>query len=263
MLTRFDDFIAAIGYSALPPPAPRGYGLALAWPDVDLPGISKDSGWALISELTWSEAGGGIRDLCWARDEEAVTVTIFVSGEGEAVAREWFLARAAATSAPEIPYQRSGLELGQLAVETVGPFKQEILWIFHNVVFHLRAIASEINLKPIAGRFQELAAAANKTDDLNTKRPPVAGVALARGRVGQQLRVPILLEPPADLLQRYQAAVRTEGNAIDFVGFDGNEALFNLLAVGADHLTIDVTDRRTLLSNRIEVQVEVERAQPQ
>jgi hypothetical protein len=255
--TRLDNFTAAIHFSELPPPALEGHGLAPTWQAADVLEVL-GPGWDVISDLTWCELRGGVRDLSCARGEEVVTVAIFVSGEGDAAARKWFLLRASANSAPEIPFRRSNLDLGQLAVETEGRLKREILWLFHNLVFHVRAIGTPISVRAVAERLQQRAAVEG-VHDLDPSLPRTRALDTApRKKVGELLRVPLLEQPPADLLRQYEVEIRTGGKALDFVGFEGNEALFEPLAPGIDHLTIQVIDRSTLLSSRIEAEVEIE-----
>lgn len=258
--SRLDTFTTAIRFFELPLPDSAGRGLAPAWQEADLDEALGDPGWELTSDLTWYEMGGGVRDLSFARGEEAVTITLFVSGAGEAAAREWFLVRASSTAAPEIPFRRNDdLGLGQLAVEMEGSLSREILWLFHNMVFHVRAIGSQISVRAVARRLQQRAATSQEVHDLAPSRPKMAALESApKRKIGDLLRVPVLEQPPEDLLRRYEIEVSTEGEAIDFVGFEGNEALFEAQAPGIDHLTINVIDRDTLLSNRIEADVEVE-----
>lgn len=258
--SRLDAFAVAINFFELPPPAPHGRGLVPSWPSVNPADILGD-GWVLTTELIYSELRGGVKDLFYSRGEEVVTLTIFVSGEGEAAAREWFLARASATSAPEIPFRRSQLSLGQLAVETDGPMIRELLWLLHNLVFFLRAINTGIDLEEVAHRVQQNTVTSGEIHDLAASSPKVAPVAPATGTVGQLLRIPILLKPPSELLQHYEVAVRTKGNAIDFISIEGNYALFELQKAGIDSFTIDVIDRQTMLNRRIEAEVEVKSPQ--
>lgn len=256
--TRLDHFTAAVRFSELPPPAPPEYGLAPSWQEEDLEQALGGQDWTLTSELVWQEPEGNVRDLCFVREKEVVTVTIFVSGEGDVAAREWFLARASASTVPEIPFRRSNLELGQLAVETEGPLTREILWLFHNLAFHVRAIRTQASVRAVAERLQQLAATEGP-HDLTPSRPRMADrEAAPKRKVGELLRVPLLEQPPADLLGQYKIEVRTRGNGLDFVGFEGNEALFEAQVPGVDHLTINVIDRSTLLSNQVEADVEVE-----
>jgi hypothetical protein len=257
--TRLDKFTAAIHFSELPPPALEGHGLAPTWQAADMLEVL-GPGWGVISDLTWCELLGAVRDLSFARGEEVVTVAIFVSGEGDAAAREWFLLRASANSVPEIPFRRSNLDLGQLAVETEGRLKREILWLFHNLAFHVRAIGTPISVQAVAERLQQRAATEGPPHDLAPSRPRMADreESVPKRKVGELLRVPLLEQPPADLLRQYEVEVRTEGKGLDFVGFEDNEALFEVQAPGTDHFRINVIDRSTLLNTRIEADVEVE-----
>lgn len=258
--SRLDDFTASIGFSELPPPESGERGLAPSWSKADLEEVLGEPGWTSASDLTWYELGGAVRDLSFVRGEvEVVTVTIFVSVEGDTAAREWFLLRASSNSAPEIPFRRSELNLGQLAVETEGRLKKEILWLLHNLAFHVRAIRSQIPVREVARRLQQRVAASEELHDLGPSLPKTAAMEPEpKRKKGELLRVPVLEQPSEDLLRRYEVEVSTQGKALDFVGFEGNDALFETPASGVDHLTIRVIDRDTLLSNRIETDIEVE-----
>ncbi|MES1242243.1 MAG: hypothetical protein ABUT39_11540 [Acidobacteriota bacterium] len=259
---RLDNFTAAIGYSELPPPATPGYGLAPSWQEEDLERALGGQDWTLTSELVWHEKMGNVRDLCFVHENEVVTVTIFVSAEGDKAARQWFLDRASASTVPEIPFRRSDdLELGQLAVETEGPLMREILWLFHNLAFDVRAIRTQASARAVAERLQQRAAGSEEgVRDLSPSFPRMAAreESAPSTKVGDVLRVPLLEQPPSDLLRRYEVEVRTGGEALDFMGFEGNEALFEAQAPGIDSFEINVIDRSTLLSNQIKANIEVQ-----
>lgn len=259
--TRLDQFTAAIRFSELPPPASPGYGLAPSWHEEDLEQALGGQDWTLTSELVWNEPKGNVRDLCFVRENEVVTVTIFVSGEGDDAARDWFLIRASASTVPEIPFRRSDLELGQLAVETEGPLEREILWLFHNLAFDVRTIRTQASARAIADQLQQRAAASGGIRHLAPSFPRMAAKEESlptKQTVGDLLRVPLLEQPSADLRRQYEVEVRTRGEALDFVGFEDNEALFEVQAPGIGHFEINVIDRSTLLGNRIKADVEIE-----
>ena len=139
---RIDDFRARIGFERLAPVAKRV--LALVWPDPVTLLSRSGLAWQLTSVRFYSYSTFADSEKTWElqfgadpADYRRLEVEVYAYSSPRR-AREGFLRLASNTTMREIPYDRSKLLLGELAIEGQCPERPSVIWIRKNVVVVIR-----------------------------------------------------------------------------------------------------------------------------
>jgi hypothetical protein len=197
--------------------------------------------------------------LGWKRRERQITAEVFVSGTGPGPARERLLKIATDTTKMECDMDLGPADLGDLSIQDVSPPFEELIWVFRNVCVMINNDGTGPEILPMARRIQTFMEA-HVVKDLARHVPSVIGIEISPTpvRLGDTVSVRAKLAPDAapaaELLTEYRLA---GADLLSPIARKGLEATFMAREAGHTAFEILVVDRKTLLSPKAGVVIDV------
>jgi hypothetical protein len=214
-----------------------------------------ESGWQLLVANTGYQDQGAVRGYFFGRgDRERLSIEIFVSSEGALPARNFFMRRALSSPLLNPPFKIEISDevraLRLITSEQNTHNEQALLYLYKNVTFEIKSLGSSVNIRTIAESLLSIAMAHTEAP-INDKRPvlPASTEIEVSLLASSPITIP-LPEGPDDLgnFLRYRIQVRTEGDAVEFAGFENDNAKFRIEKSGVSIIHLQAVDIRNLLS---------------
>lgn len=249
---RIDEFKARIGYADLEKMEETPAAVKLDWSALPRVPLLAGAGWKIKNErISSGKAGTALRRWVLEQGGEQVLLQVFVSSIGAAPARNNLLLRAALTDPGKIPYSKSPVGVGDLAV--VAPFgdaARDIIWVFKNVCIQLVALNNDTQLLMKLAQEYDRLIKKNVTGTLAPYFPPLKGVQVLPPQpvVGDSIKIVVNFSgaaKPEDYLVEFEAP----SEALDYLGQNQNTAQYQALQSGEANVLVKVADRSTLLSS--------------
>ena len=166
---------------------------------------------------------------------------------------------ASATMMGDIPFKKSEPSIGTLCVGLPDAEDKTFIWLFRNICVHVRGMDTHANIEGFAKWVQAFAEKA-VVADFRPRMPQIKSFSIAPQVVsidGEFSTRCILAEADGADPSRYSFDYRFDEQALELVDEEENEATFAAFSPGETGISVQVFDRRTLLSNWTTALVEV------
>jgi len=250
------DFASAIGDAEMSGGVDRGEGVVFDWTQwKSLPAAGP--GWTLIHTGLQHQPPSASRTFDFRREQEELSLEVFVSGDGLASARQHLREIGTNTAMVSHPYERGPKDLGELSlVPRRGP-AHSIAWSYRNVCFHLETYHSPLDLVALAHALQNQAVL-HLVRDINHNAPaPVSLVARPQTAVLGEV-ITVALDGAGTLdATKLDIDFMVMGDGLRAETQDGLSLTFKAIKPGTTRLWLQLTDKQTLLSRRASTAVTI------
>ncbi len=244
---RLIDFASEIGGAEMSGGVDPGEGVVFDWTQWNsLPAAGP--GWTLIYTGLQHQPPSASRKFDFRRDQEELSLEVFVSGDGSLSAWQHLREIGTNTAMASSPYKRGPGNLGDLSlVPRSGP-ANSIAWAYRNVCFHLEIAHSPFDLMALAYALQKQAAL-HLVRDIDHDAPAPASL-VARPQTAALGEVITVALDGAGTLDATKLDIdfRLEGEGLRAEAQDGLSLTFKAVKTGTTRIWLQVTDKQTLLS---------------
>jgi hypothetical protein len=252
-------FKRLVGFDDLPGSDEPG-GVLVDWhklPTVlsdDVKGLRLD--WESMSPF---KSGIGTAQWTWERRDRQLHVEVFVSGTGATAARQRLLEIATDTTTVESHMVLAVEPLGDLAIEYCGRTGNDMVWVFRNVCVVVENDGNGPDVLSVSRRIQTFMEA-HVVADVARYVPAVTRIDLSPSpiRVGDTFRVTVHLGGHVsvpDVMIEFRPADASD--VLDWEENRGLERTFLAREAGRTGLEIHVVDRKSLLSRKAGIVIDV------
>ena len=235
----------------------RAQAVSTIWPDMlKAPGLA-DGAWKIAADSTWRANGGVAREWVVRRGAEQVAIVIFVSSDGVAPARDFFISRATENMMVDSPFVKGPTGLGTLAVSMPPGAPPNLIWLFRNICVDVRNIDAQVDITAIARWLQSPAEAA-VTKGSEPARPRLPGalqVSSRQSAVGAP--VDIRMQGPSPVVEaRYKLEMQFDPRVVEVLSQERLAARIRGLTTGRTTLDLYLIDTSTLLTEHSRIELE-------
>ncbi len=258
------EFISRMGFAkkAL---RPEQHGILADWGQI--PQFTKNyrTGWKFYLDDK-KVYQGGMGEASWSyrskKGEESLSIQVTVFSKGQKAAIERMIMKATATTTMFCPYGPASESVGDFAAMSLNErIKDSIMWIYYNVLVEIDASDNRYNVLPMAKSMQAFMEKHVSTEiDKHLPRVERIEVNPPRVGVGKKFQVKLYLpEDPAssDWMIDIDESLDKPGY-LNYVTRDGLTATFIGKKPGQGLISVQVLDKKTLLSPVLEISVEIE-----
>lgn len=243
---RLNHFKTEIGIGQLPSPDPQR-GIFTVWRDILSVDSLRKGDWEVVGDdLSIRPPAVVIQTWVLKRPEENLSIEIFVSSAGSALARQHLVDLAGNTMTVMVPYKKT-VGLGDIAVTHVNPEIDDLIWAYENVCLRIHGVLTSVNVISLAEEIQHLIKS-KLVNEISDYLPKLDTIRLSATKIRIREPVSVYLQPNVRDVGHLALKVVKVGETLNLISSDKESIKLEGKSLGSGEIQIILADRRNFLS---------------